>query len=91
VRRVHATVELLDAMRGDGGMHAVDGYDRPACGVRLGAADGLTLAWLDGDLNQSNWRTAEDTDEVTCPECLKLMLEARGPDADYLLERQGAA
>ncbi len=85
----HASVELVEAMRGTALMAGVDelsGNNSPhqarACSRER--FDGDAIWGWDADRAES---VNSNSDAIDCPDCLKLMLAARGPDADYLAER----
>lgn len=82
----HASVELIEAMHGIGPFQRAADMPIPqraaACVGGFGD-EGRAVVYA-----SNLYPPIEDIRfSVTCPDCLKLMLAARGPDADYLAER----
>lgn len=80
---VHATYELIDAMRGIGPILSGPwGKDiNSACGAEQGNKTYATYS-------ETGRVLGCDNDPVTCPACLRLMFDAIEPvRRDYLLER----
>jgi hypothetical protein len=91
----HASVELMDAMSGDCGTESAPsgGYRRWACRPEFVAGSSFNdrygvFAWI-GALGNNDW--AEDAEVVDCPDCLRLVILARGERQDVIELREAAA